>query len=276
MVQLTHNFKRALHPMGPKIIFSYGMTKCGSTLAFELARTALELSGFAQPIMPPEAIGLNKRINFARHLNEKQIACLEDIAYDLGHPIVIKTHTRPDPAVIDMINRGKAVVHATYRDPREMALSMMDHGQRSRLAGRAAFSEIATIDDAIFNIHGQIDSLTQWLYRKNCLPIFYHDLAFRMPLMAQRIMHNVMVDGPVGPVKRHVLKKRFTQFNKGVKKRYRTEMTKADQDRIRKEFPNFFRLLIRNRMFLPQDGRPILPEGTLLTKTRGDTSSALP
>lgn len=276
MVQLTHNFKRRLHPMGPKIIFSYGMTKCGSTLAFELARTALELSGFPQPIMPREAIGVNKHINFARHLTEKQVTCLEDYAYDLGHPIVIKTHTRPDPPVIDLINRGKAVIHASYRDPREIILSMLDHGRKSRLARHNAFSEIATIDDAIFNLHGQVDSFTQWLYRPNCLPIYYHDLAFRMPLMTKRILENIMIDMPMNKVKNHVLNRRFIQFNKGIKNRYQNEMDPTDQKRIRNEFPNLFRLLIRDRMFLPHDGRPILPEGILLAKTRGDTGGALP
>lgn len=157
---------------------------------------------------------------------------------------MVKTHTRPDPAVIDMINRGAAIVHATYRDPREMALSMIDHGIHSRLMERSAFSEIETIDDAVSNIRGQIDSLTQWLYRVNCLPIFYHDLAFRMPLMTRRIMSNLHIEGSERIVKRHVLKKRFTQFNKGVKKRYEQEMAPNDQYRIRDEFLPFYRILI--------------------------------
>ncbi len=275
MVHLKHNFQRISHPLGAKIIFSYGMTKCGSTLAFELARTSLELSGFPQPVLPINALGQSKRINFTRHLTEKQINNLESAVQDVGYPIVIKTHTRPDPAVIDMIERGKAIVHATYRDPREMALSMLDHGRMARLMGRSAFSEIETIDDALGNIRGQIDSLTQWLYRPNCLPLFYHDLAFRMPLVTKRIMTNLHIEGSERIVKRHVLKKRFIQFNKGVKKRYKLEMSANDQYRIRQEFLPFYRTLIRNRMFLPTDGAPILKEGTVLTKSRGDTGQAL-
>lgn len=276
MVQLSHFFPHSTHPMGPKIIFSYGMTKCGSTLAFELARTALELSGFPQPLMPIEAIGENKRINFTRHLSEKQIEYLEYTVRDVGHPIVIKTHTRPDPGVIDMIDRGTAIVHAAYRDPREMALSMLDHGRQSRLAGRPAFSEIQTIDDATANIRDQIDSLTQWLYRKNCLPLYYQDFAFRMLLSIRRIMANLQLEGSEQTVKRQVLNQRFTQLNKGIKKRHKKEMTPRDQFRVRDEFLPFYKILIRKRLFLPNDGSPILQEGTLLTKTRGDTRSTLP
>lgn len=73
MVQLKHNFQRTKHPLGAKVVFSYGMTKYGSTLAFELARTALELSGFPQQIMPVEALGQNKLINFTRYLTDNNI-----------------------------------------------------------------------------------------------------------------------------------------------------------------------------------------------------------
>lgn len=265
--ELQRHFHKAAHPLGPIVIFSYGMTKCGSTLAFEMARTALELSGYPQPILPGDAIGDNNRINFARHLTEDQVEMLEYCVHDIGHPIIIKTHTRPDPCVIDMINRGAAIVHATYRDPREMALSMLDHGQKSRELGRKSFSELVTLNDALHNIRGQVDSLTQWLYRINCLPIFYQDLAFRMPLMTQRLMNYLMLDGDPKIIKQYVLKKRFIQFNKGIRNRYKEEMSPLDQRRIQQEFAPFFQHLIRNRMFLPSNGDPILSEGTVLFKS---------
>ncbi len=218
MVSVARSCQTASHPLGAKIVFAYGMTKCGSTLAFELARTALELSGFAQPILPQPATGHSRKINFTSHLDDQNIALLTAAVRDIGHPVVVKTHTRPDPCVIDMIDRGGALVQATYRDPREMALSMIDHGNRSRAAGKLAFSEVTDLDDAIENITSQIDSLTQWLYRPNCLPVYYEDVAFRTVPTMRRILAQLQLDVSPVPIVQYVLRKRFIQLNKGVKK----------------------------------------------------------
>ncbi|WP_189638928.1 hypothetical protein [Paramylibacter ulvae] len=66
---LTHRFPTTRHPLGPMIVFCYGMTKCGSTLAFETARSALELSGYPQPRLSMSALGVTRKINFCQHLD---------------------------------------------------------------------------------------------------------------------------------------------------------------------------------------------------------------
>lgn len=269
MLALAQNTHQTAHPLGPKAIFCYGMTKCGSTLAFELARTALELSGYPQPILPESATGHSRKINFAGHLDDNNIAAISSAIRDIGHPVVIKTHTRPDPCVIDMIERGDALVQATYRDPREMALSMIDHGNRSRATGKLAFSEVGDLDDAIENITSQIDSLTQWLYRPNCLPVYYEDVAFRTVPTLRRILAQLQLDVAPGPTARYVLRKRFIQLNKGVKKRFKSEMSLTDQQRFQRQFRPFYHHLIRDREHLPRTGEPLLPESVILAPSLG-------
>jgi hypothetical protein len=269
MMHLPRSFARSPHPLGPKVVFSYGMTKSGSTLAFELARSALELSGFPQPILPASATGTARKINFAGHLQDENIAELSRAVRDIGHPVVIKTHTRPDPCVIAMIDRGEAVAQASYRDPREMALSMIDHGNRSRAAGKPAFADIATLDDAMCDISSQIDSLTQWLYRPNCLPLYYEDVAFRSLGATRRILRQLQLEMPAARVLNHVLTKRFIQLNIGIKKRFKQEMKPADQRRFRQTYDLFHRHLISGRRSLPDDGGPILPQTVVLVPSRG-------
>lgn len=269
MFALSRSFRQARHPLGAKVVFAYGMTKCGSTLAFELARTALELSGYPQPQLPEAATGTRRKINFAGHLTEANIAALGRSVRDIGHPVVVKTHTRPDLCVIDMIDRGEAIIQASYRDPREMALSMIDHGARSRASGIDAFAEIETLDDAMRDITSQIDSLTQWLYRPNCLPLYYEDIAFRGLRTTRRILRQLRLDIPAEPILNYVLRNRFIQLNKGIKKRYRDQMSDADQKRFRQAYRLFYRHLIRDRALLPDDGRPILPESVVLVPTGG-------
>lgn len=269
MLHLPRPFTKMHHPLGPKVVFSYGMTKSGSTLAFELARTALELSGFPQPLLPEAATGTAKRINFAGHLDEENISALGEAVRDIGHPVVVKTHTRPDPCVIGMIDYGEAIIQASYRDPREMALSMLDHGDRSRAAGKPAFANIGTLEDAMRDISSQIDTLTQWLYRPNCLPLYYEDIAFRSLGTTRRILRQLQLDIPAGKVVNYVLKERFIQLNLGIKKRFQGQMDEADQRRFRQTYRTFYRHLIRDRRSLPQDGSPILPQSVVLVPTGG-------
>ncbi|PIB24574.1 hypothetical protein BFP76_05120 [Amylibacter kogurei] len=258
---LTHRFPTTTHPLGAKTVFCYGMTKCGSTLAFETTRSALELSGFPQPRLSESALGISRKINFCQHLNSNNINALKNEVRAIGHPIAIKTHTRPDPVVINMIDQGDALVQATYRDPREMALSMLDHGRKSRQSGMNAFSEIKDLDDAMRNIRSQIDSLTQWLYRPNCLPIYYSDLAFSQIDTTRRILAQLQLDIDPRRVIKHVAQNRFTQMNKAVRDRYRHEMTRTQSRAFRRAFPQFYDTLIKQRKSLSGFGEPPLRDG---------------
>lgn len=269
MLNLPPFVHKQRHPLGPMIIFSYGMTKCGSTLAFELARTALEINGFPQPHLSDQAVGPSRKINFIQHIDDHRAKRLLSEIRGIGHPIVIKTHTRPDIPVIDMINRGQAQAQATYRDPREMALSMLDHGARARALGKPAFAEFETLDQVLGNIHSQIDSLTQWLYRSNTLPVYFEDVAFDTLSTTRRIMAHLHLDGSAEPVVKHVLNRRFTQFNQGRRRRFRDEMSLPDQHRFKTELRRFYRHLIHNRDQLPTNGSPPLPHDLILCKTRG-------
>lgn len=250
--------------LGPKIVFSYGMTKSGSTLAFEIARTGLELSGFAQPKLNASPINTTSKINFIHHLTDTELDEIWSEVQEIGHPIVLKTHQRPDLPVIDMINEGNALVQACYRDPRDIALSMLDHGVRARASGRSAFSEYETLDQVFDDITSQTDSLTQWLIRPNVLPIYFNDLVGRTEHMAKLILGQIGLNISADQVVSHVLKKRFIQFNKGVSGRYKSEMQPEDRKRFRRAFAPFYHHIIKGRDALIPDGRPALPDGTVL------------
>ncbi|WP_229801966.1 hypothetical protein [Paramylibacter ulvae] len=163
--------------------------------------------------------------------------------------------------MIELINQGGALVQATYRDPREMALSMLDHGRKSRKLGEPAFSEINNLHDAMDNIRGQIDSLTQWLYRPHCLPIYYSDLAFSQIDTTRRILAQLQLEIDPRRVVQHVNQNRFTQMNKGIKDRYRHEMTPAQSRAFKQAFPQFYETLIKRRKSLPIFGQAPLRDG---------------
>ena len=50
-------------------------------------------------------------------------------------PIVVKTHSRLTPAARRLLENGNAIGHCSYRDPREVILSLLDAGDKARQLG---------------------------------------------------------------------------------------------------------------------------------------------
>ena len=242
---------------GPRIYFSYGMTKSGSTLAFELARAALIVAGHDQPRLSTAAVMDRKKLNFVSHLDKSNIEALLAETDAIGHMIAIKTHTRPDPGVVRLLQEGRAIAHAVYRDPRDMALSMVDHGRKSRAKGRPGFSEYYTPQDAMVDLRHQSNSLLAWLSLPGVRPLMYDDVAFNMETTTRRIIADLGLDVPASEVIHIATQERFTQRNKGQRARHENEMTPDLSAEFRATFAPMYDKLIDGRSALPADP-PIL------------------
>jgi hypothetical protein len=244
--------------MAPLIYFSYGMTKSGSTLSFELARAALVLSGQPQPMLSEAAVLKRKRINFCDHIDADRADAIRRETKAHGHMIAIKTHTRPDPSVISMLNSGEALAHATYRDPRDIALSMLDHGIKSRQQGKQEFTEFHKTEDTVDELRHQTNTLLAWLSLPNVRPLYYDDLAFDMAKTASRIASDLDVDVDPADVMSVALHERGTQKNKAVPNRHMSEMSDDMNAHFRSVFSPMYEKLIDRHPDLPNDGRPLL------------------
>lgn len=225
--------------MDPQIVFSYGLTKSGSTLAYQLALVALERAGHPQPALCLQGVTVSRKINAIEHIDGDAARRMQAAVAAHGHPMVFKTHTRPDPAVCRMVGDG-ALVHAVVRDPRDIALSMVDHGQRARANGKPAFSEIHDLDDAIRGIENQMETLAQWLALPGVRVLRYDRLAFDTPAAAAEILGHLGIDGDPHAIADEVLSTRFIQFNAGRRDRHLTEMSDTDSARIRARFAPFY------------------------------------
>ena len=245
--------------MQPLLYFSYGMTKTGSTLAFQLVRTALDLCGFPQDRVELDVIRARSRWNFVSHISDRQLDELRQEARKRGYPIALKTHTRPDPGIVKMMQSGEAVAHACYRDPRDMALSMLDHGERARQAGNEAFSELTSLPQALENIRHQHNSLTAWLRLPGTLPLYFEDIAFDTVATARRILKQLKLNLDPEVLADVVTTQRFTQKNKALRLRFPEEMSEIDSASIATEYTPLLERFIKNRHSLPDDGHITLP-----------------
>ena len=250
--------------MKPLIYFSYGMTKSGSTLAFELVRCLLEANGYPQGRIEAPGLLDRKKINTCQHLDEDLAEGLWQAVRQLGHPVAIKTHTRPDPAVRVLLQDGRALGSACYRDPRDLALSMLDHGRRARARGEQPFSEFFAIDDALNGIRNQTETLRQWLTLPGVLPLAYNDVAFDSARTVDRLARQLGLGGDGAVIAEIARTQRFTQFNKGKKDRHASEMATGDSMRIAREFAPLIETLIQNRDKFSDTDLPVLRKDELL------------
>jgi hypothetical protein len=224
--------------MSPRLYISYGMTKTGSTLAYHIARTVLEEAGCPQPQLSNRALGAARRINYVDDLTPDLVAAILDEA---PGPIVIKTHQRPTSTIADMLAEGTAMGHACVRDPRDMALSMLDHGARARAKGHQPFAEFVRLEDTLQSLKDQSENLRQWRALPGIMTLSYDQIAFGEDTVPMLIAAQLKL--PLRPgVADRAKADNFTQFNKGLRNRHLSEMTTEHAALIADQVPELVAL----------------------------------
>jgi hypothetical protein len=231
------------------IVISYGITKSGSTLAFEIARRVAKAAGFSQARLPDGLVDPGHNVNFVSKIS---LSRLSAIAAHVGADglVVLKTHGRPDPEVVKTLKkrdaRDRFRVHAVFRDPREVALSLVDAGAAARAKERIAFCEIETLEHAKEQARRQFRTWRIWTSLPHALQLYYDDLAFHTETAVERIARHMGL--PCDPIKvaTSVLKrKERTQFNKGVMARWQTDMSPEHSAAFEQAFSDYFTAIRR-------------------------------
>ena len=209
----------------PMIYICYGVTKSASTYLYQLTEEILRVAGrrtarVGPPFRPATSVD--------NYLDDITGDTLDGIARQWpGCDFVLKTHGVLEPAVAARIEAGTVLASAAIRDPREIALSMIDHGRRSRRWRYAEFSEFVTSADSFASLDEQVRRFRQWA---GVAPIFtYNAICYD----TERVVAAVAAQMGVSVEAARVLdpfrsKTGVGQFNKGAALRYR-EMDPDDQ-----------------------------------------------
>jgi hypothetical protein len=234
---------RRPEPARPQIYLSYGMTKCGSTLAFETVRAVLEQGGFDQRKLTSRAVARDADINYVSSVDPHELREMRSEIERIGHPIAVKTHTHCAPVFSEWLEEGFAWAHAVYRDPRDMALSLLDAGDAARRRGSGAFGSMVSLEDALRSVRMQHVRLMTWLREPKVVPLAYDDIAFDGLAVTAELARQVGVRCDENLVRAFVEGERFTQRNKARRDRHVDEMSPDDSERIAAEFSDALRLL---------------------------------
>ncbi|MBV8976268.1 MAG: sulfotransferase domain-containing protein [Alphaproteobacteria bacterium] len=233
------------------LVISYGIPKSGSTLAFELIRGILENAGHPQEVVHNsrtrgEDGGEAPKRNFLAKADREIVAGL--IAkIGPGRIIAVKSHARlerEDFAWFEERQRaGELKVIASFRDPRDVALSLVDAGRKSRElhGGDRAFARIGDLDQALRRVEKRIKDFRRWAALEGTLRLNYEDVAFQPDKAIAAVEQALGLSADHDAVKRHAFDEASTQRNKGVSRRHEQELDEAQAKILRRRFRSFLR-----------------------------------
>lgn len=221
--------------MQPLLYVSFGMGKAGSTLAFNLVREILIAAGRAQPQLA--AAGAS-RDNFIARLSPEVLAAARTDAAAAGGPVAVKTHRGPMGCVKAAVREGWVTGHAVCRDPRDIALSMVDATRKGLGWGEFGGRGFAAPEETLPVIRNHVKRFEAWAALPGILAVPYEMLAFETETMARRMAAQIRVEVDI-PRAVRAAKMQRNQFNVGRSERWRREMDPALAAEIEGEFAGF-------------------------------------
>lgn len=232
--------------MKPQIYICYGMAKSGSTLAYRLASAVAEAAG--EPQAPVGLGGADGR--YAEVIRPRELEALSDLARSRGRMIVVKTHGGLWNRVEAGLREGWIAGLATCRDPRDVALSMLDAGARGDDWGRTA------AEAAVRTIRAHAEKFEKWADAPGIEAYPYEPMAADPAAAAARIAAQIGANVDAAACARDALVA-GTRLNRGRRHRHSDEMDEALAARIGREFEGF----IARWDLAPKPAEPGRPRG---------------
>jgi len=229
------------------LVLCYGIQKSGSTLAFELVRGVLESAGFEQPFLRNERFKGDVSIpaaarNYVEGVTQEKIVELTDIIGP-DRKIAVKTHggfrAKMFPWLEEMQARAALQIIVSWRDPRDICLSLLDAGVAARDIDAGAFSQLKTLDDAVAYVEGRLARYRKWASLRGTLRLDYDIAAFAPDRAIAAIEKTLNVASDHERVKRHAFEDADTRKNKALPDRYRTELSAGQKTKLADTFRRF-------------------------------------
>ena len=229
------------------VVFSYGIPKSGSTLAFQIAACIARLGGHRQALLPAHLrAARGHRVNFAQDLVDPEVL-RGMVAHAGDRLLLVKTHARPGPAWLaayrELAASGLVAAHVNHRDPRDICLALLDAGTQARRDGQQAFAEFVELADAVAAVQRYLDELAEWSALPNRLDLRYEVCAFRMDEAIDQIKAAFGIACPNWAVRLYAGRIAFTHRNRAVPQRHRRDLDAATVARLTRDFAPYLRAM---------------------------------
>lgn len=219
------------------ILIAYGLPKSASTFVFfTLANLA---AGAGSPIWTrlAERMPEDRKDPYQPQVDEAYLT-LAGALWPAAELLPVKTHDALRPFVAGELAAGRIKACASFRDPRDTALALLDAGARDRAAGKDSFFACLTgMEDAIRVLSNQLPKTLAWLDHPGVMPVPQKLVAAHPQKLAERLAAFAGTEDALGNIENAVPEKdRRVEFNKGGADRYKTEMSADDRARIEAQF----------------------------------------
>lgn len=212
------------------ILISSSLPKSASTLIADYQEVLLDLSHerSGQSILRERFGG-----RYIHRLSPRNLLRLMIIHARHGS-VVVKTHAAPNLLVRLLIRTGLARATVCYRDPRDVLLSAIDHGERSRQAGSSgSFVDLEDVAGSIARVREWLRLVDRWERFGRAHFIRYEDLVEDHRRELRRMVEYLgwkISDRDLERVVRQkeTVKGASPNFNTGRSQRYRVEMSPED------------------------------------------------
>ncbi len=166
------------------IIINAGLPKSGTTLIQQYQIDLITFAGKRNGQNELFKYGYNihefseqSNRGFFVDIGDTEFKLLEEISRDFGD-IVVKTHCIPNEYIEKILLQQLGKATFCYRDPRDIILSAIDHGKRTRegLDRSGAYHDLFDIDQGIIRIKKWFNMFVEWKKIENVLFIKYEEL----------------------------------------------------------------------------------------------------
>src|SRR5262245_23755347 len=209
------------------------MRKSGSTLAWQLARSVLELAGLPQAQLPKPFFRDGKDYNRAWDLNDRVLDRL--LEESRGQRIAVATHLGPNKLSVgklfEALSMRDVLVQVVLRDPRDIAVAMLDE--------RAKKTRSTDFDEVLGRVCANAARLRQWCALPS-LKLFYDDYAFDRGSGPAAMAGQLGVTADADAVW-ELVDQRHTRLNVGRSGRYRTDLTQEQAAKVEAALPGLIR-----------------------------------
>ncbi|HKO18626.1 MAG TPA: sulfotransferase domain-containing protein [Acidobacteriaceae bacterium] len=223
------------------LILCYGITKSGSTLAFELIKGMLETAGHPQLRLPDGVVRPEQIVNFIEPVDQEG---LQRLLAAIGERwIAVKNHSPITDQIFRYLERlqreGLVRITASYRDPRDICLSLLDAAVQARVLGTKEFSEFTDLKIAVRIMKRKLAAFRRWGALKGALRLDYDTVAFSPDRAIDQIERFLGITSDRERAKQYAFNEASTQMNKGKRHRAVEELSPEDYAWLTAAFSEF-------------------------------------
>jgi hypothetical protein len=249
------------------IYICYGITKSASTFLYQLTEETFRAAGRKIIRLGPPHRASDSVENYFNFINIDLLREIQDLAKE--RDVVLKTHGPPLAEIAGLVASGHVLASSSIRDPREIALSMIDHGHRSRQWKSARFSEFVHVADTLNALDIQIGIFQSWAKIEGVKIFKYNDICYDSASVVAGIASQIGAEVDADKIlSKFKSKTTIGQFSKGKALRY-SELSSEDQEIFLERYADLYRAFEfetanARRVAEEQKGRALRPSGELV------------